>query len=638
MSLVTAITLLLVQPLSGQLPSLAQAGPLQITQGIQNPDNRIPVISGRTTWVRVPLRVTTRSAARVWGNLLINTSKGTRRIPSRASLAVAPALSPASTPVTHRPLTLDFVLPADLTRLETVRIRGMELFDSVSGMPIKCHGCADSTRLRFGPPVVLRLRVIGFQTTYAIANLDTAPRPVDFASLRSWLERAYPVSRVEMDTLTVYGLGQEPSCEAMNLQLARIRALDIDGGQDPRTRYYGLLADGGWYHPATFPRGCSLGVSDFPDAGVVATGPAGTPFDNEHQSWDNDSSYADWYGGHELGHTLGLRHPGWCGEQKELGGDEPAPIPEDSGHIGTEHDRIEGLDILTGERFDRREWSDVMTYCPKRWVGGRNYIRIMDRLHAEDLAARQRGQRRLEAKLTRTGAPVAAGNGWLNVIVELSNLDWGVVDRLTVFGVAVRGRDSAVDQAILDTIPSERRVRLNLHGAGGQVIRSVNTWSMVSRVLPGKLVGSTPRQGVVNAYIRPVAGATALCVQSTRFCAELSSPPPTVWKTNHGPQTTGGGAPGWSFDWSITEVFGEKQIFYLALSRDGGRRWLTRDQVLEAPLTLPCAALAGEKDVRVRIVVATGYRSDLLYQTDNLLIAKNNPCRAGAIEVKRANT
>ena len=63
--------------------------------------------------------------------------------------------------------------------------------------------------------------------------------------------------------------------------------------------HYGLISDGGGPY---FVRGQS---EDVP--GNNASGPAGRPSGNF--SWDTDASYADWYGGHEIGHMYGRQHP-----------------------------------------------------------------------------------------------------------------------------------------------------------------------------------------------------------------------------------------------------------------------------------------------------------------------------------------
>ena len=73
---------------------------------------------------------------------------------------------------------------------------------------------------------------------------------------------------------------------------------------DARTRFYGLIPDN---NKNNFVKG----NSDQP--GQVGCGPAGPIFPEDHP-WDLDGSYADAYGGHEIAHMYGRKHPGDCAD------------------------------------------------------------------------------------------------------------------------------------------------------------------------------------------------------------------------------------------------------------------------------------------------------------------------------------
>ena len=70
-----------------------------------------------------------------------------------------------------------------------------------------------------------------------------------------------------------------------------------------------------------FLQGCSKGIPS-----RVASGPAGV----NKWPWDTDGSYADWYGGHELAHTYGRKHPGFCNNNS----DDDDDYPYSDGKIG----------------------------------------------------------------------------------------------------------------------------------------------------------------------------------------------------------------------------------------------------------------------------------------------------------------
>jgi hypothetical protein len=113
------------------------------------------------------------------------------------------------------------------------------------------------------------------------------------------------------------------ACGDVNAQLSAIRGLDVAGGTDRRTHYFGLVSDG-----AGFMRGCASGIPQTPDPTTVASGPTG----NSGFSWDTDGCYGDWYTGHELGHTFGRFHPGFCGETHD---DSSYPFRTDNSPIAT---------------------------------------------------------------------------------------------------------------------------------------------------------------------------------------------------------------------------------------------------------------------------------------------------------------
>src|SRR6185503_13154876 len=122
-------------------------------------------------------------------------------------------------------------------------------------------------------------------------------------ALASWLRRAYPVSTVTYwlhspaaafpaSAKTVDGTSvlTKPNCKSVNAYLLQRYfwfAYNFSSG----IRALALVDDGGG-----FMRGCA--------AALVASGPAGS----SNWGWDFDGSYADWYGGHELGHTYFRPH------------------------------------------------------------------------------------------------------------------------------------------------------------------------------------------------------------------------------------------------------------------------------------------------------------------------------------------
>ncbi len=224
------------------------------------------------------------------------------------------------------------------------------------------------------PP--LRLRVLGMSYQFGTPPQTHNPSVLDFELVNSWLLRAYPVAQV-LSSQMIVAATPAPifSCGQINAQVAAIRAMDISGGVDNRTHYYGLVSDGGF-----FMRGCAA-VPGSPDPAAIGSGPTGPA----SWGWDFDGSYGDWYTGHELGHTMGRQHPGFCGETM----DDPA-YPFTAGQLSNADNAFVGLDVgdvahgIPMSVLPGTQWHDVMTYCSRQWLSSYTYTGIRNRLVAED--------------------------------------------------------------------------------------------------------------------------------------------------------------------------------------------------------------------------------------------------------------
>jgi hypothetical protein len=128
-------------------------------------------------------------------------------------------------------------------------------------------------------------------------------------------------------------------------------------------------------------------IPSSPDPSTVASGPTGTGT----WGWDGDGSYGDWYAGHELGHTFGRYHPGFCADNSH--DDNSFPYPD--GHIANNDNDYVGLDFgdtnlsLNSPRvaLSGTVWTDIMTYCQRVWLSAYTYGAIYGRLLAEDRSA-----------------------------------------------------------------------------------------------------------------------------------------------------------------------------------------------------------------------------------------------------------
>ena len=242
---------------------------------------------------------------------------------------------------------------------------------------------ASTRSVTFVKGAPLRVRVLGVRYSSGSPPVQRAPSDLDFNLLFSWLRRAYPVPQIfatralidiSPSAPAVFGSGD------VNAQLAAIRALDVSGGTDRRTHYYGFVSDAGF-----FMRGSAAGIPGSPDPSTVASGPTGSAT----WGWDTDGSYGDWYGGHELGHTFGRFHPGsGCGESSD---DPQFPYP--NGQLASDDSTYCGFDVgdpafgIPPAALPGTLWHDVMTYCQRQWLSAYTYDGIRTRLSAEDALA-----------------------------------------------------------------------------------------------------------------------------------------------------------------------------------------------------------------------------------------------------------
>ncbi len=291
---------------------------------------------------------------------------------------------------------LNFELPTEWITEGGVHF---ELSLDVDGSPqspvgIPCGGCDNAfyngrpTFVHFITMPTLRVRIVGLQ--YQIGNSPglNAPRNLDFNLLQSWIRRVYPASQFEFSTTTVTANSTFPfDCDTANAQLSAIRATEVAAGRDTHTHYIGLVINNGG-----FMRGCASGIPDNPDTSVVASSPTGDTASGTglrrplNVSGDNDGSFGDWYGGHELTHTFGRKHPGFCNNNSS----DDSSFPNPNGQISDNNLTYVGLDkgdfanavpqtLIAPLAFD------IMTYCNQpQWFSAYNYNAVLQRLRAEN--------------------------------------------------------------------------------------------------------------------------------------------------------------------------------------------------------------------------------------------------------------
>lgn len=383
----------------GLLPAGVRILGFEVTQAVQNMSHDVRLIAGKPAVVRVYIDPSgLRSNLRVRGEIVVSRGIGTpgTYVGSANEVVLSPKQSPGlDAQRRDATLSLNFLLPSPDEGPLVVQLKRISPVAGGEDFPVLPDG--NRVEVGFVPGPVLRMRVLGLRYTDRRTGQSQqhAPGTLHFDRLRSYLKRVYPVSAIDWSQSvidsplnfappfsgTTLPDGSDPLWGALldilHQQLLTIRQADMNAGWDPRTHYYGLVSD-----QSGFFRGAANNVPTAPAPNTVAVGPCGKAPPGH---WDQDDSYGDWYGAHELAHTFGRFHPGFCNQDNS---DTHFPHPQ--GAISHAEEDCVGFDTGDLEQgrpmraYPHEEWKDFMTYCDYQWVSKYTYDAIYSRLVQED--------------------------------------------------------------------------------------------------------------------------------------------------------------------------------------------------------------------------------------------------------------
>jgi hypothetical protein len=577
-------------------PPLVFLDALEVTQEVQDLARSVPLVAHKPTIARAYLRcgptpVSVRGELRVsrtshgpWHTIA---SLGTAQLdPSRSGGSLADLRSRRA----DLGYSLNFRIPAKFTAAGQLWLRMGRIRRATTGTPVPSLAHLPVNTVTFRASVPLRMRLVRLRYTMGSPPVTHEPAATDVDLIASWLRRAYPISRLDLTTTTVTATPAPPFGAAqINAQLIALRAVDVSTGTDARTHYYGMVSDGGF-----FMRGLASGIPQTPQPGTVASGPTGP----STFGWDSDGSYGDWYGGHELGHTVGRFHAEFCGA---IGG---APYPFANGQLSNADEAFVGLDAgdaglgLPMRVMGGVDSHDVMSYCDDQWLSSFTYGGIYDRLVAEDaLPAGAGGGPAAEGALEGAGGAEPAGMR-LIAALNLTTTSGSITSVLPATGgdeapaggaepdhvtVRVRGADGT----ILDERPVEF-VRSTCEDPGDDVT------GVVDAVLP-TVEGAASIELLVDGQVvdsHPIGGEAAPVGELVRVDRESAGP---------------GEPPGGALElrWEAPEA-PPGQRYIVQVSDDAGASWRTVAVDLTEPaLTVPPDELTGD-EIMVRVLATTG--------------------------------
>jgi hypothetical protein len=557
------------------------------------------LFENKRTVVRVYLSHYAPSSITVRGEILI------RRSPNELPLAVdsenvvvvepahAGLIPPKRDDVSR---SLNFVVPPSYTDEGQLHIEISRLWDTVNS-ETKSFACDRRPTVWFHATPPIRVRVLGMRYMQGTPPVTHVPSQLDFDLLLSWLGRAYPVSGVVSSTATI-DANPAPAftCGQINAQVAAIRAVDMASGGDERTHYYGLVSDGGF-----FMRGCAA-VPSNPNPAAIGSGPTGSAA----WGWDFDGSYGDWYTGHELGHTFGRKHPGFCGETVS----DLDNFPFDNGQLANDGMSFGGFDVgdpingIAMAALPGTQWHDVMTYCSLQWLSAYTYLGIRRRLRDEDAlvagsvpgplspGAGRPDERFPAAPKPEPEEPGLRAGGQLVSVVATANLtrQSGKIEYV-----------NPLDQGVPSRTDEDQPVRLRALSDRGRLLAEY----AVLMQLSSELTPEEDQVGIVDAIISVPADTRSIELafdDKTADRVRVGGAVPMV----RGVRQSGRDQRSVGFALEADEL-PEECSFSVQVTRDNGRTWETMAVGLRSPsFELDRTQFLEGDLVQVRVVATNG--------------------------------
>lgn len=598
----------------------AQVDGIEVTQAVQDLGGSVPLVAGKRTLVRAYLglpagtltvRGELQAARKAGGPWTTVSSVGTAQLDAGRSGSTPAQLRSRRENLAY---SLNFRLPKKFGRAGTVWLRLGTVRDAGTGIAVQLTGVVGTKILTFVRSPELRLRVINLRYTTGSPPVQYAATNSDLEHLASWLRRAYPVDEVDFSSITITATAAWPFTSGQaNAQVAAVRALDMAGGGDPGTHYYGIVSDGGG-----FMRGSASAIPGTPDPSAVASGPTGP----SAFPWDNDGAYGDWYGGHELAHTLGRFHPGFCNGNSQ----DDLAYPFTAGQLANADGAFTGIDVgdsdlgLPATALPGTAWHDVMTYCNYQWLSSYTYGGIRDRLVAEaalfpdddddhDGAPVRAGS---EARVSRNPVHVTAvvnltsRSAQIAYVTPLPGSPAGPsvpVDSRLALRVRLPDGSAQVEPVVFKPdvcrLPGEDET-----GLVDTVVEVDPGATAVELLLDGDPVAAFEAGGAPGAAenLHVERGGAAASAEDVRGVAVEG--PVLSWQDASGAAAAGAGAPGIRYA--------------VQASTDHGRTWTTLAVgATETSLPLDPEQFADAEQVRFRVLATNGF-SQTVTTTDDL--------------------
>lgn len=573
---------------------------IEVTQGIQDATQSIGLIQGKWTGVRVFVSGDGANVPGVAAQLY--------RVDANGNVIGGP-LTPDNNYMTAQSNpqrevlehAFYFRLPHVWTVDQSLRLRAVVNPNQIPDEPNFANNTLTTPLFTMRPSPNLPVFLLLWE--FEINGNSYAPRPLlDVAQAKSWFQRVYPVgaTNIHFDERVIVDEGLGARIQRIGDDCAELLTDDADNRSSCAAIYVNgkaaeLRATEEWdsdifiysmlfYDPANpdlvFPRGRASG-------GRISSGPAG-PHDF---GWDFDGSSADFYMGHEVGHSVTGGHPlgmnAACGHSIQDNNFPRSDLSIGSGSMWGFDVGAAGLNpLLVPMVLPNDQWTDFMGYCDNEWVSDYNYEAIYDNLSND-------------GSLRRPSVPVGVGE-----------------DYLALFGAIVEANNAAIVTALRlwDSpgpydAPTGDHYQVQLRDADENVLASYNFDTNPH----DHDDGPASDQSVAQEFtvVVPFAPDTAsIVLRDLRHDVALR----TILVSANAPVVSGVTAVIQSdqvvINWQSQDADNDPLTWDVYYSPNGGTTWTAhRLGLTTTSTTIPLSDMAGSSFGRFRVVAHDGVRS-----------------------------
>jgi len=343
---------------------------LEVTQGVQNINNSLPLVANKRTYVRAHVKNLSVSSLSTSATLTArNAGTGTILSPG----PITNINEGRSIPVPRFPLRTAlndsylFEIPS------AWRTGNVEFSFAGNELPFECEGGGDActkATVTFQPTDLFSVKLLKY-TYKNSSNVDRTATDAEVSKVKKEFLGRYPVGQLDADAVSRSRRTQFNACNAGDLlsilrQMNSMRHSDYRNGT-AKDYYHGVFAD---CNPTTLDIDGLAYIPGRPTMGFVNTGSINARV-------------------HEQGHSLGLQHSRYIQNEKcfllyqltpctMLEGDSTLSLSKDDYGAAT----VFGFDVNGSTGISNRIYyphtPDFMSYGRPSWPSGMNYKKLFD--------------------------------------------------------------------------------------------------------------------------------------------------------------------------------------------------------------------------------------------------------------------